>query len=474
MMDYDIPVGSVDRRRRADAGHREPDRLAAASGGLGRGARDGAAGRRAAGDGRALRPRRPRHPGDRHPCLPALSHCRPSCRTRGGRSASGWPAASSAALLLVVLCVRVVRRSTTRPAPVHDRSSGPRWSCSGCCSTPPGTPSRAAACRGRGRAAGGGQRLPPPRVRVGRGAGGPPAAGCAVGGARPGRRRPASRRWASRAPTAPGRSGRSASCGCWSTSGRDANRSRRRPGRRVPGCGAGRSARPRPAPRPPSGGERVAVTFQAASHPDVVRRLDPHQHRGDVGRAQRAGADALDDQQRGRLDRHALGARAGVPVPARQRARLGRSASGRSRASSWASTVGSPSQPSNRSSMCTTTGAGTVAAIAAARVVLPDPAGSVDAHQPTVPERRRSDGEQVHDPTTAAELVGVLAARGQDRDAGCRRNLPGSCRRCVDGPVGGGCRRRGSATSPEKGNSTCSPPLCVWSPPPPSWPCPHR
>ena len=76
MMDYDID----DRQRRggvrADSRARGPDRLAAASRGLGRGPGDGAARGRPAADGRALRPRRPRHPADRHPCLPALT--RPS------------------------------------------------------------------------------------------------------------------------------------------------------------------------------------------------------------------------------------------------------------------------------------------------------------------------------------------------------------------------------------------------------------
>ena len=76
MMDYDIPTDRGRRRGRADARHREPHRLAAASGGLGRRTRDGPAQRRPAADGRALRDRCPRHPGHRHPCLPTLSPAR--------------------------------------------------------------------------------------------------------------------------------------------------------------------------------------------------------------------------------------------------------------------------------------------------------------------------------------------------------------------------------------------------------------
>ena len=60
MMDYDIPEEQVGRGRRPDPGHREPDRLAAASRGLGRGPGDGAPGRRPPGHGRALDHRRPR------------------------------------------------------------------------------------------------------------------------------------------------------------------------------------------------------------------------------------------------------------------------------------------------------------------------------------------------------------------------------------------------------------------------------
>ena len=120
MMDYDIRAEHVDAGGRADPRHREPDRLAAAPRGLGRGPRDGPARRRPAGHGRALRPRRPRHPAHRHPCLPALSRRRRSpARTPGARSASGSRSSSSAVLLLVVVRRCLVRVRRRDPRQVH-------------------------------------------------------------------------------------------------------------------------------------------------------------------------------------------------------------------------------------------------------------------------------------------------------------------------------------------------------------------
>ena len=73
MMDYDIEQSHLDAGDRAGARPRGPDHLPARQGRLGGGARDGAARRLAAADGRPLLDRCPRHPAHRHPCLPALT-----------------------------------------------------------------------------------------------------------------------------------------------------------------------------------------------------------------------------------------------------------------------------------------------------------------------------------------------------------------------------------------------------------------
>ena len=199
MMDYDISRRARRAGGRADAGHREPDRGAAASRGLVRGPLDGAARPGAAGDGRAVGPRRPRHPVDGHPCLPALtSRALPhTFRPRGVRLAF-YLARRAAALVTVVmwfafppeirakftvfqlLTIFVLgrdvlrRRLRARPQP-RRRARGRRHR---------------------------GQRLQGAPAGVERGARGDHADGRPVGDARPRRRHHDPGRWASRAATA--------------------------------------------------------------------------------------------------------------------------------------------------------------------------------------------------------------------------------------------------------------------------------
>ena len=207
-MDYDIRSEQLDRRGRADPRPREPDRLAAAREGWVAVRAMVPARRRPAADGRALRPRRPRHPAHRHPCLPPLSGGAGRCsRTPGDRWASGSPVIVFGGMLVVVCAfawfgfdaeIRArVHHLPARHAGLSLGAAGRRrrlraWS--------------AARVVADARPAGGGQRLPartatsgpqvlavhlPPRR--------------AVGHARPRRRHHRSRRWRSRAPTATGR-----------------------------------------------------------------------------------------------------------------------------------------------------------------------------------------------------------------------------------------------------------------------------
>ena len=73
MMDYDIESANVNAAVALTPGIEGPTDRAASSRGLGGRAGDGPARRRPAADGRAVRPRCPRHPAHRHPCLPALT-----------------------------------------------------------------------------------------------------------------------------------------------------------------------------------------------------------------------------------------------------------------------------------------------------------------------------------------------------------------------------------------------------------------
>ena len=76
MLAYDVRADALDAAVRADPRHRVADDLAAAPRGLGGGPGDGAARRGAPDHGRAVRGRRPRDPGDRHPRLPPVGRRR--------------------------------------------------------------------------------------------------------------------------------------------------------------------------------------------------------------------------------------------------------------------------------------------------------------------------------------------------------------------------------------------------------------
>ena len=67
--------------------------------------------------------------------------------------------------------------------------------------------------------------------------------------------------------------------------------------------------------------EGVAVALDAATHPQVVRRLHPGQHRLQGSEPGGAAAHALEHQQRHRLHDHGLGELAGHPVVAAVAAR---------------------------------------------------------------------------------------------------------------------------------------------------------
>ena len=275
MMDYDIPSEHVAEAVALTPGIESPTVLAPASRGLGRGARDGSAAGRAAADGRALRHRRPRHPAHRHPCLPSLSR---SCPTPGDRSASGWQGRSSAERCW--WCARSRgSASTPRPAPASRSSSAAPLVFLGLLFFSAGF------AMARSRVVAETDRLVvvngyrTPRLRVGRGAGGPPAAGRPLGGARPRRRhQPAGdgHPGLRRRTCAPGRGRAAARC-----SPGPADRGRHRPGRRpgrrrAPGCdGAAKCTASAAAQRLPVRRERVAVAVQPAAHPHVVRAPRP-------------------------------------------------------------------------------------------------------------------------------------------------------------------------------------------------------
>ena len=91
---------------------------------------------------------------------------------------------------------------------------------------------------------------------------------------------------------------------------------RPRPCRRARGCAPARTALLRRGPLLPVRRERVTVALEAAAQPHVVRRLHPHQHRPERVEPGCAAADALEHEQRHRLDRDGLGELAGQPVVA--------------------------------------------------------------------------------------------------------------------------------------------------------------
>ena len=118
MLAYDVRADLLEAATALTPGIESPTDLAAAPRGLGGRAGDGPARRRAPDHGRAVRPGRPRDPGDRHPRLPAVKAACPPCgrrwalgRRSGGvcvgrrrarptpSSASGWAARVLAATL---------------------------------------------------------------------------------------------------------------------------------------------------------------------------------------------------------------------------------------------------------------------------------------------------------------------------------------------------------------------------------------
>ena len=151
------------RGRRPHPRHRGPDHRPVASRGLGRRPGDGAPRRLAAADGRALRHRCPRHPADRHPCLPTLRSPLPhTWRPLGVRLAG----AIFGTMLLVVCAAAWLAVGPRDPGPVHHAPAG-----HGHRPGDDGVRRRLrpgpVAGRRRGRPAGGGQRLPAARARRG-------------------------------------------------------------------------------------------------------------------------------------------------------------------------------------------------------------------------------------------------------------------------------------------------------------------
>ena len=137
LMDYDIRAELVEEAVAAHARHRVADGLAAARPGLGRGARDGAAGRHQPDHGRALGARRARHPRHRHPRLPAVSPAwRPSagrrCSGRGGPGSSSTPCAAALLVVLVGVAFAAARRAAQHGWGLGSRLARGRVSRCGC------------------------------------------------------------------------------------------------------------------------------------------------------------------------------------------------------------------------------------------------------------------------------------------------------------------------------------------------------
>ena len=389
-MDYDIESASVERRRRADPRHRGPDDRAAASRGLGRGARDGPARRLPAADGRALRPRRPRHPAHRHPCLPALSPRPPAAalphtwRPFGVRMAGDVLGGG----LLVVCALAWIGFDDETRAQVHRLPARHRVALGLLAFTLWFALVRSPGGR-RGRAAGRRQRLPAPRVRVGAGGRRAPAAGRALGDPRPRRRHHRSPAMGIQGSDGDRAERRCASCAPSPSSrplGRDLGRTIRSARSRVPcrakcSCSATAQASQYGANASPSRSipRRIRTSRGASTQTSTVTRSATaatptrRPRRPAAARARRAPS---------RRTRRRASRSAGS-VPGRP------AASGRSSPSSWASTVGQPApaleevvhvhDPASRAR---------ARRPAAASVVLPGPRRPVDAEQPPAAERR--------------------------------------------------------------------------------------
>ena len=217
MMDYDIERASVDAAVALTPGHRGPDRsrrcIARAGSRCARWCpRAGA--QRLMDELYDLGARG--HPAHRHPCLPTLTPVAGPCplpHTWRPLGVAHRRHRLFGAMLAVVVRVRLVHLRRRDPREVHllpaRHADRPRR-CSACRLVLALVRSRVVADR---RPAGRGQRLPPPRVRVGRRSS-PPT--CPPGAPwvdpRPRRRHHRLGAWASRAPTAPAPRPPSASC----------------------------------------------------------------------------------------------------------------------------------------------------------------------------------------------------------------------------------------------------------------------